>query len=161
MKKHTRESLVKELVQLLEGGNAHVPFDEACADVPLALLSKLAAGLPYTIWQLAEHVRIAQWDILAFCTNPAHQSPKWPDEYWPSPEELADQQKWETTLAHIKQDRDQFIELLHNPQRDLFETFGHGTGQNLFREALLIADHTAYHTGQIVLLRRLLHNWSS
>ncbi|OUJ75145.1 DinB family protein [Hymenobacter crusticola] len=160
MEKQTRESLVKELIQLLEGGNAHVSFEEACADIPLELLNKPADGLPYTIWQLAEHVRIAQWDILEFCNNPVHESPKWPDEYWPSAEDLADQQKWETTLAHIKQDKNQFVELLHDSNRDLFKPFEHGTGQNLFREALLIADHTAYHTGQIILLRRLLHNWS-
>ncbi|WP_324675532.1 DinB family protein [Hymenobacter sp. GOD-10R] len=160
MEKHAREALVKELIQLLEGGNAHVPFEEACASIPLELLNKPATGLPYTIWQLVEHVRIAQWDIVEFCINPEHQSPKWPDEYWPSAKDLADQARWETTLAHIQQDKTRFVALLHDSNHDLFEPLAHGTGQNIFREAVLIADHTAYHTGQIILLRRLLNNWS-
>lgn len=160
MEAQTREPLVEELVQLLEKGNAHVPFAEACADVPASLLNKPVEGLPYTLWQLAEHIRIAQWDIVEFCLDPAHKSPKWPDEYWPDANQPADQARWEACLAQIEQDRARFISLLRNPDQDLLKPFAHGTGQNLLREAFLIADHTAYHTGQIILLRRLLHNWS-
>jgi len=160
MEKQTREPLVEELIQLLEKGNAHVPFAEACADVPLELLNKPVPGLPYTIWQLAEHVRIAQWDIVEFCIDPAHQSPKWPDEYWPDQTMSVDQQRWESTLSQVEKDKHRFIALLHDPKHDLLKPLAHGTGQSIFREALLIADHTAYHTGQIILVRRLLHNWS-
>ena len=160
MEKQTREQLVEELVSLLEKGNAHVPFTEACANIPLDLLNKPVKDLPYTIWQLVEHIRIAQWDIVEFSVDANHQSPKWPDEYWPRQQDSADQERWETSLAQIEHDRAKMVALLRDPQQDLLKPFAHGTGQTLFRVALLIADHTAYHTGQLILLRRLLHNWS-
>ena len=152
-----RASLVVELTQLLAGGNAHATFEQACADLPAPLRNQPVPGAPYTIWQLAEHVRIAQWDILEFCRNPAHQSPKWPDEYWP--QNAVDEAGWHATLAQVAHDRQQFIELLEAPTTDLFALLPHGTGQTIFREALLIGDHAAYHTGEIILLRRLLHAW--
>lgn len=144
---------------MLVQGNAHVPLEEACADVPQELLNQSVPGLPYTTWQLAEHIRIDQWDIVEFCINPNHVSPKWPDEYWPSPETQVDDARWQATLTQIRQDRDRFIAFLHDPAQNLFAPFPHGTGQTLFREALLIADHNAYHTGQIILVRRLLNDW--
>ena len=159
MENNTRNQLVEELIFLLEKGNAHVSFEEACAGISPTLLNQAVPGLPYTIWQLTEHVRIAQWDIVEFCINPAHQSPQWPDEYWPPKEEQVDEKRWQATLARIAADRNRFVGLLRDASLDLFAPFGHGTGQSLYREALLIADHGAYHTGQIILLRRLLHDW--
>lgn len=159
MEQSTRKGLVEELRTVLTQGNAHVTFADACTDVPTGLLQQPVPGLPYTVWQLAEHIRIAQWDILEFCLNPAHVSPPWPEGYWPSPTDTADEAAWQATLAHIQQDRDRFIELLEDPTQDLLAPLPHGTGQTLLREALLIADHTAYHTGQIILVRRLLKDW--
>ena len=159
MDQKTRAAVVKELVSLLTEGNAHVPFEQACADVPLALLNQTVPDLPYTIWQLAEHLRIAQLDILEFSRNLAHESPEWPAGYWPAPDATIDEAGWQATLAAIQHDRDEFVALLHDEAVDLLEPFAHGTGQTLLREALLIADHNAYHTGQIILLRRLLGNW--
>ncbi|MBC6989593.1 DinB family protein [Hymenobacter sp. BT491] len=159
MNQPDRECLLKELQHLLEGGNAHVPFEEACADVPPALLNQTVPELPYTLWQLAEHIRIAQWDIVEFCINPAHVSPKWPDEYWPAPDAQGDAASWAATLTQIREEQERFLTLISDPAQDLFAALPHGTGQNLFREAVLIADHSAYHTGQIILLRRLLRNW--
>jgi uncharacterized damage-inducible protein DinB len=159
MDHHTREGIVEELSALLEAGNAHVTFDDVCADIPLELLTKPVPGLPYTLWQLVEHIRIAQWDIVEFCLSAEHRSPKWPDEYWPAPTAAVDAQQWQSALQQIRQDRARFLALLRDPAQDLLKPLPHGTGQTLLREAMLIADHTAYHTGQIILLRRLLHNW--
>jgi hypothetical protein len=155
----TRENIVAELRLLLVKGNAHIPFEEACADIPLPLLTKTVPNLPYSIWQLVEHIRIDQRDVLEFCRNPAHVSPEWPAAYWPAPAAAVDAAHWEATLKQINHDRDQFIALLEDPAQDLFTPFPHGTGQTLVREALLIADHNAYHTGQILLVRRLLQDW--
>lgn len=159
MDQRTRTGIVDELSSLLTQGNAHVTLTEACADIPLALLNQPVPDLPYTLWQLAEHLRIAQWDILEFCRNPQHVSPPWPEGYCPGPEETADEARWQTTLRQLEQDRTQFIELLQDTDQDLLSPLPHGTGQTLLREALLIADHNAYHTGQIIFVRRLLNNW--
>lgn len=155
----TRQRTVKELQELLTKGNAHVTLEEACADVPARLFNQRVPDLPYTLWQLTEHLRIAQHDILEFCIDPAYESPKWPEGYWPAAEVPADGATWQGTLTQIRQDRDRFMALLHNHTQDLLAPLPHGTGQTLLREALLIADHNAYHTGQIILLRRLLGNW--
>ncbi|RAK70777.1 DinB family protein [Hymenobacter edaphi] len=159
MDKHTRDSLVGSLTALLEQGHAHATFEAATADVPAALLNQRPDGLPYSLWQLAEHVRIAQWDILEFSRDAGHQSPEWPAGYWPAEDDHADAARWQATLRQIQHDRAQFLALLRDPARDLLQPFEHGTGQTLLREALLIADHNAYHTGQIILVRRLLDNW--
>lgn len=155
----TRSRLVAELTALLEQGNAHVTFAQATADVPAGLLNQRPDGLPHSLWELAEHVRIAQWDILEFCRDAGHQSPPWPAGYWPDPAEPADTARWQATLAAIAADRGRFLALLRDPARDLLRPLSHGSGQTLLREALLIADHSSYHTGQIVLLRRRLGNW--
>ncbi|MBX0289093.1 DinB family protein [Hymenobacter sp. HSC-4F20] len=159
MEPHTREGIVKELSELLTQGNAHVTLAEACANVPAHLLNEHVPDLPYTLWQLAEHIRIAQWDIVEFCLNPEHESPQWPEGYWPAPDAQGDETGWQQTLAHISQDQKRFLELLRDPAQDLLAPLPHGSGQTLLREALLIGDHTAYHTGQIILVRRLLNNW--
>ncbi|MVN75078.1 DinB family protein [Hymenobacter sp. HMF4947] len=157
MDQPTRTALVAELTQLLAGGNAHATFEQACADLPAPLRNQAVPEVPYTIWQLVEHVRIAQWDIVEFCLNPAHKSPKWPDGYWSK--SAVDEAGWQATLAQIAHDQQRFIQLLEAPTTDLFAPLPHGDGQNIFREALLIGDHAAYHTGEIILVRRLLHAW--
>lgn len=159
MEQNTRAALVDHLVSLLTEANAHITFEEACADVPLLIFNHHVPEVPYTIWQLAEHVRIAQWDIVEFSTQAAHESPKWPGEYWPARDANATEEKWRQTLEQIQHDRDRFIALLRDPAQDLLAPIPHGTGQTLLREALLIADHTAYHTAEIVMMRRLLKNW--
>ncbi|WP_432711813.1 DinB family protein [Pedobacter sp.] len=152
-------TVINELSYLIKEGNAHVSFEEAVKDIPVEQLSVTPEGLPYNLWQLAEHIRITQWDILEFCINPDHQSPKWPEGYWVSQLDKPDQQQWHNCITQVIKDRDRFIQLLNDPGIDLFTPLPEGTGQNIFREAVLIADHTSYHTGQIIVLRRLLHNW--
>ena len=154
-----QKTTVSVLKELLKGGNAHVTTEQALAKLPAELRGKVPEGSPYSIWQLTEHIRITQWDILEFSRDAKHVSPKWPDEYWPTEAEPANEAAWKKTLADITADKKAFLELLEAPDVDLYTPFKHGDGQNLLREALLIADHTSYHTGEIVLLRRLLGAW--
>ena len=155
----TRAALVAELTALLTQGNAHATFEQAVADLPAPLRNQVAPGVPYTIWQLVEHVRIAQWDIVEFCLHPQHQSPEWPAGYWPDKALTVDEAGWQATLRQIQADQRRFLALLADPATDLLTPLPHGDGQNILREALLIGDHAAYHTGEIVLVRRLLGAW--
>jgi hypothetical protein len=159
MDQQTRASLVTELTKLFTGGNAHATFEQAVADLPAALRNQPVPDVPYTIWHLVEHIRIAQWDIVEFCLNPAHESPEWPKGYWPDKTLAVDEAGWQAALTQIQHDQQRFVELLESPATDLFAPLPHGDGQNVFREALLIGDHAAYHTGEIILVRRLLHAW--
>jgi hypothetical protein len=149
----------KQLLQLLKGGNAHQPFEEAVKDLPASLRGVKPEKLPYSIWQLVEHIRIAQWDILEFSRDPDHESPDWPEGYWPKELAPADDAAWEQSLAQIQEDQEAFVALLNAPNADLYAPFPHGDGQNLLREALLIGAHNSYHTGEIILVRRLLDAW--
>ncbi|MBB5621853.1 putative damage-inducible protein DinB [Pedobacter cryoconitis] len=151
------ELLTEELKKLLISGGAHVSVKDAIADIPFELLGERPYGLPYSIWQLVEHIRIAQWDMLEFSKDGNHKSPKWPDEYWPKENAPADKNSWDKTVKQIDDDLKAFIELVE--QRDLYEPIPHGSGQNILREALQIADHNAYHTAEIIVIRRLLGIW--
>ena len=159
MDKATKQDIVDELISLLIDGNAHATFEDACADLTPEIWNRHVPEVPYTIWQLVEHLRIAQWDILEFSLGEAHESPEWPAGYWPARDVTADEKQWQATLENIHADRQRFIDLLHDEKTDLLATIPHGTGQTILREAMLIADHAAYHTGEIVLVRRLLHAW--
>jgi hypothetical protein len=159
MDQPTRAALVAELTALLTGGNAHATFEQALAELPAPLRNQAVPEVPYTIWHLVEHLRIAQWDIVEFCLNPAHVSPEWPVGYWPDKTLAVDEASWQAALRAIAHDQQRFIDLLHDPATDFFAPLAHGDGQNLLREALLIGDHAAYHTGEIILLRRVLGVW--
>ncbi|QDW25003.1 DinB family protein [Pedobacter sp. KBS0701] len=151
--------LVTELKKLLNGGGAHVGFEDAVANLPFNLLGERPYNLPYSIWQLAEHIKIAQWDMLQFSKDGSHQSPKWPDEYWPEEVAPKDENAWNNTLKQIDADLKEFNALLDCS--DLYVPIPHGDGQNILREALQIADHNAYHIAEIVVIRRLLDDWKS
>ena len=160
MEDKNRKIIVDELVSLINKGNAHAAFEDTVENVSLDLLNKMPDGLPYSVWQMTEHIRITQWDIVEFCIDANHKSPKWPEEYWPEKEEIKiTEEQWQNSLKQIAADRKRFIDLLNDPATDLYTPFSHGSGQNLLREALLIADHTSYHTGQIIVIRRLLNDW--
>ncbi len=156
MDRPNQKALLAELTSLLTKGNAHVTFEAAVDDLTPEIWNQHVPEVPYTIWHLVEHVRIAQWDIVEFCFEPEHKSPEWPAGYWPAPDATADEEQWQEALDQIRQTRQRFLHLLHAPGTDLLARLPHGTGQTILREAFLIADHAAYHTGQIVLLRRLL-----
>lgn len=149
--------LIEELKKLLSDGGAHVGIKDATANIPFELLAERPYDLPYSIWQLVEHIRIAQWDMLEFSKDGRHQSPKWPAEYWPKDPAPKDPQTWNKTLGQIDEDLKEFIQLVET--QDLYEPIAHGTGQSILREALQIADHTAYHIAEIVVIRRLLGIW--
>jgi hypothetical protein len=153
--------IVKELEAALVKGNAHASFEEAVKGIPGRLLGEIPDGLPYSLWQLIEHIRITQWDILEFCRNPRHTSPAWPEGYWPKEKAPAQPGDLKNAVERVVADREAFIGLLHGAGDGLHVPFKHGDGQTLFREALLIIDHTAYHTGEIIVLRRLLGDWKS
>ena len=146
------------MIFLLKKGNAHVGFNDAVKNIPFEDLGKKPGNLPYSIWQITEHIRITQKDILDFSININYKELNWPDDYWPqnsAPEAKAD---WENSIKAINDDLDEFIKLLKNSE-NIFKLFDHGTGQTLLREGMLIADHNSYHTGEIIVLRRLLGNW--
>lgn len=151
--------LINELEKLLRGGGAHVGLDDVVKDIPFDMLGKRPHGLPYSIWQLVEHIRIAQWDMLEFSKDGLHQSPKWPEEYWPTEAAPESEDQWKESIKSINDDLESFVELIG--KNDLYEPIPHGNGQSVLREALQIADHTAYHLAEIVILRRLLGIWHS
>jgi len=149
----------EQLLELLRGGGAHLAFDDAVADLPAELRGAKPPGQPHTPWRLLEHMRIAQWDILEFSRNPKHVSPKWPDEYWPPTDAPTDAREWDESVKRFRKDLQAMQDLVSDPAARLFAPLPHGQGQTLFREALLVADHNAYHLGQLVLIRRLLKAW--
>lgn len=153
-----KTTLLDELEFLLKKGNAHVPFNEAVKDLPFEDLGKKPQHLPYSIWQLTEHIRITQKDILDFCVNDNYKELNWPNDYWPAEDAPKSEEQWKKTVQQINDDLTAFIHIIKTSV-DIYEPFTHGNGQSLFREALVIADHNSYHTGEIILLRRLLGNW--
>lgn len=154
-------SLRNHLIKVLGSGSAHPSFEDAVGSLPVTLQGTRCNGAPHTPWQLLEHVRIAQWDILEFSRSAEHVSPEFPDGYWPEQQEPANASAWEESLDRFRADLDAMRALVSNPQTDLHAPIPHGTGQTILREALLIADHNAYHTGQLVLLRKMLGEWPS
>ena len=151
--------LVNELVKLLNGGNAHAGLEEALENLPSNLRGVKPDKLPYSIWQLVEHIRIAQWDMLKFSQDEKHESPKWPDEYWVKETAPADENEWKKSLKQIDNDREEFIKLLNTS--DIYKAIPHGDGQSILLEALQVADHNAYHIAEIIVIRRLLGAWKS
>jgi DinB family protein len=152
-------SVRKHLVELLEGGSAHVRFSDAIADFPADKRGAFAQGLAHTAWQLLEHLRIAQWDILEFSRKPKHTSPEFPEGYWPETPLPPDDSAWNKSVKSFQSDLKEMTALISNPRADLYAPFPWGEGQTLLREALLLADHNAYHLAQLVDLRRALKIW--
>jgi len=154
------EKLLREhLTNLLSGGGAHLDWKASFAGIPPKLRGVRPSGLPHSLWEMLEHLRIAQWDILEFSRNPKHVSPDWPQGYWPGSPEPPNEEAWEKSLKLFGRDLAAMEKLVANPKTDLFARIPHGTGQTILREALLVADHNAYHLGQVVFIRRLLGAW--
>jgi uncharacterized damage-inducible protein DinB len=156
------KELRAQLSDFLDWKNAHVGFDDAVKGVPPKLRGTVPKGFAHSVWQIVEHVRIAQRDILDFCKNPRYQhTMKWPDDYWPKTPAPKNAAAWTKSLAQIRLDRSAMQRLSADERVDLFATIPHGTGQTYLREVLLVADHTAYHVAQIVDVRRALGDWKS
>ena len=156
----THDEILREhLVELLGGGHAHLDFEKAIGGLPVELRGAKPAGLPHTPWRLLEHMRIAQWDILRFTVDPNYVSPEFPDGYWPEGDAPPSDDAWDYAVAAFRADLKGMIDIVSNPATDLYRRLPHGQGQTVLREALLVADHNAYHMGQLVTVRRLLGAW--
>lgn len=157
--KSNDKALREHLEYLLKGGGAHIHFEDAVHGFPPGKRGVFVKGLPHTGWQLLEHARIAQWDILQFSRNAKHVSPDFPAGYWPKTPLPPSQEAWEKSWKSFEKDLKEMIALVTNPRTDLYAKIPQGDGQTILREALLLADHNAYHLGQIVDLRRALGAW--
>lgn len=153
------DQLRQELDRLLQGRGAHVTFDEAIENLPENLRGVRPEGSAHSAWELLEHMRLAQWDMIEFSRDAEHKSPVWPSGYWPATPEPLDAKAWDRSVASFRADNQRIRDLIAKPDSDLFTPFAHGEGQSLLREAFQIADHNAYHIGELVLLRRILGAW--
>jgi hypothetical protein len=150
------EPLPQHLVNLLTKAEAHLDLRSALSDFPSPLRGRKPPGAPHTPWQLLEHMRIAQRDILEFSLNPKHVSPKWPEDYWPRTDAPPSDAAWDNSVKQFLADLMLVCDMVSDPKRDLAQKIPHGEGQTYLREALLVADHNAYHLGQLVMLKRML-----
>jgi hypothetical protein len=154
-------ALRDHLVELLNSGNAHASFDALIKDIPPKLRGKKPENFPHTAWMLLEHLRLAQWDILEFSRNPKYQHMKWPEAYWPKTEAPPSGEAWEKSVEEFRRDLKTMQDLVADSKTDLFAKIPWGEEQTILREALLLADHNAYHLGQLLDVRRLLGAWHS
>ena len=160
MKRESDHALRQHLIYLLTDGGAHAKFEDVITAIPAKLRGQTPAAMAHSPWMLLEHMRIAQWDILEFSRNPKHKSPEWPESYWPATEAPPNAAAWTESVKNIRKDLKSLENLIANPKTDLFAKIPWGDGQTILREALLVADHNAYHLGQLVDVLRLLGAWS-
>jgi hypothetical protein len=148
-----------QLLALLRGGNAHMPYVQAVADFPMTEINTRPPNVPYTPWHLLEHIRLAQWDILEFIKNPQHVSPPWPDGYWPDRDAHADEAAWHKTIASFRADLKALQDIVQDPNTDLTAPIPHAKDYTIFREILVVSDHNAYHIGEFAILRQVMGTW--
>jgi DinB family protein len=154
------DTLLREQLRVhLQGGNAHMTFDEVVANFPREHMNTKPPHFSYTPWHLLEHQRIAQWDILEFIRNPQHVSPLWPEGYWPARDAQADEDAWEQTLTSIRADLQMLSQIVADPSVNLYAPIPHGSGQTILREMFLVADHNAYHVAEFATLRQVMETW--
>ncbi len=156
---NTNKDLVEQLIYLLQGGGAHLGFEDAVEDLPAELRGAKPKGIPHSAWELLEHMRMAQADILDFCTNPDYEPRNWPDDYWPEGKGPTTEEEWDESLDLYRADLQAMQDLVSDPKTNLFAKIPQGEGQTILREVLLLADHTSYHLGQLVQVRKVLGAW--
>jgi hypothetical protein len=155
-----QDKIVRQhLLDLLKGGNAHMSLAEAAKDFPESSINAKFPNGTYSSWGLLEHIRIAQGDILDFIKNPNYKEIQWPKDYWPSQNKKATMKDWKATIAQFNSDSKELEEIAKNPKTDLYSKIAHGTGQNILREILLVADHNAYHIGEFAIMRQVMGTW--
>lgn len=150
----TQKELREHLIELLDGKSAHIDLESVIKSFPVDKMNVRIENSPHTGWELLEHIRLAQWDILEFCRDAKHESPDWPGGYWPKAEGTA--KDWKRSVKQTLKDLQTMRDLVANKKIDLYAKIPHGEGQTILREALLVADHNAYHLGQVMLLRKML-----
>jgi DinB superfamily len=158
--KHDND-LRDHLVKVLTWHDAHVDFETTVQDVPPSIRAVRPESMPYSLWELLEHLRLSQLDILDFCRDPAYKAANWPEDYWPGAVASPKPESWDQSISDFLKDRKDLCDLISNPSIDLFSEIPHGDGQTYLREALLAADHAAYHIGEMVAVRRMLGAWKS
>ena len=156
MANRNQQYLREQLIRHIEGGEAFKPIKDLLENISYEKLGVVPDGLPYSLWQMFYHIRFAQYDILEFSRSSHYEAIQWPDDYWPESAAPGSHADWDELVKLYYEERREFIELIENPSNDLFEPFPHGNGQTLFREALLIIEHTAYHTGELLVIMRSL-----
>jgi len=149
----------QQLLKLLQGGNAHMSFDQAVADFPMEEINSHAPNVPYSPWHLLEHLRITQRDILEFIRDPKYKSPPWPEGYWPDFETRADEKQWKETISQFRADHKALEEMVANPDIDLTAPLTHAKRYTITREILTVSDHNAYHIGEFTILRQVMGTW--
>jgi hypothetical protein len=159
MSQDQTQILRDHLLELLRGGHGHATFDQAIKDLPADLRGAKAPGLPHTVWQLVEHLRLAQWDLLEFSRDKDHVSPDWPAGYWPKTDAPPDAGAWDQSIESFRKDHQAMMDLVADSKTDLYTKLPWGDGQTVLREAMLMADHNAYHVAQIVSTRQALGAW--
>ena len=145
-----------QILKLLDGGNAHITFQDTVADFPVEKINARVSSIPYSTWDLVEHMRIAQYDILDFIVNADYAERRWPDDYWPDKGKKASEKEWQKSLRQFNNDLEALKAIVRNPQTDFTGPLAHAPSYTFLREILLVADHNAYHTGQIICLKRAL-----
>jgi DinB family protein len=156
------DSITREqLLNLLRKSHAHMDFDDAVKDYPMDQINTLFPNGEYSAWALLEHIRITQNDILVFITNPNYQDMEWPKDYWPRPGTKATPADWQRTIAAFHSDLKHLEDIVQDSKTDLYARIPHGTGQNIFREILLVADHNAYHIGEFAIMRQVMGAWGT
>ena len=153
------ELIRNHLVWLLQGGDAHMTFMETISGFPLDRRGELFPNGSYSAWALLEHLRITQWDILDFITNSDYKNLQWPKEYWPAQDKQATTEDWHTTIAKFEKDMKALVSIVEDPTTDLYSPIAHGSGQTILREVLLVADHNAYHIGELAIMRQVMGTW--
>jgi hypothetical protein len=155
----SEDTLRKHILWLLQGGDAHMGFQEAVADFPIDRINELFPNGTYSPWALVEHLRITQWDILDFTINSNYQDMEWPKDYWPPQGRTATAEEWHKSIADFQSDLNALIKIVRDPNTDLYAKIPHGTGQTILREMLLVADHNAYHIGEFAIMRQVMGTW--
>ena len=150
------KALREQLLHAMRGDQSHIDFQSATSDLSAEIAGVKPEAAPHTAWQLLEHMRIAQHDILEFSRNPNHKSPKWPEGYWPKTDAPPSKKDWQMSIATFRKEAQEMEDLISNPNQDLFKPVEGGSGQTLLREALVLAAHNSYHLGQLVLLKKML-----
>lgn len=155
----TQKELKKQLLEYLENGQAHKTLDEAVLDFPAKMINSKPENVPYTFWQLLEHVRISQYDIINFTQNPNYRYLDYPKDYWPPENQIAHKKDWDRTIEDFHEDLNTLKKIVKNSKTDLLVGIPHGEGQTIFREVLLVIDHNAYHIGEFIIMRRVMGIW--